>query len=294
MKGIIFSILLACIAPSPRVAVIDLVGDIDGQAAAVLHTVAEKFAPVDVEQVRAAVRGIGYGGNLNLSCDEARSLGQSIGCDFYFLGRLESTRRLSVNNETCYEAMAGLFLVEMRSGRLLRFDFVRENAASESEARTKLIKTIQSRCESYVTTITEAASRVTEEASLAIANDIEIFDGEVSTKKLQPPIFYQRLQPAYTSEATSIDLVATVELIAIFGADGRVSDIEVTRWAGFGLDESAMRTVRALRFKPAERAGRPISVRALVRYNFRRPQSMSEREAEAEQLRRSLHKIQRP
>jgi outer membrane biosynthesis protein TonB len=36
------------------------------------------------------------------------------------------------------------------------------------------------------------------------------------------------------------------------------------------LDEAAERAIRQLKFKPATRAGLAVSVRAGVRYNFRR------------------------
>ena len=54
-------------------------------------------------------------------------------------------------------------------------------------------------------------------------------------------------------------------------ADGRVGHVEVVRWAGFGLDEEVVSTVRRMRFRPAERDGEPVAVRVLLRYNFRKP-----------------------
>jgi hypothetical protein len=45
----------------------------------------------------------------------------------------------------------------------------------------------------------------------------------------------------------------------------------VARWAGFGLDEATVNTVRQLHFFPAHRDGVPIPMRVLLRYNFRKP-----------------------
>ena len=53
--------------------------------------------------------------------------------------------------------------------------------------------------------------------------------------------------------------------------DGEVSRVEVTRWAGFGLDEATVNTVRQLHFFPALRDGVAIPIRVLLRYNFRKP-----------------------
>ena len=78
------------------------------------------------------------------------------------------------------------------------------------------------------------------------------------------------MKPEYTPQADSSDISATVEARVVFKSDGQVGDIEIIMWAGFGLDESAAAAIRQLRFKPATRDGRPVSVRATVRYNFRR------------------------
>ena len=64
-------------------------------------------------------------------------------------------------------------------------------------------------------------------------------------------------------------MTATVDLVVEFGADGTIGPVEVSRWAGFGLDEAAAESVRARPFLPATVAGKPVSCRALLRYNFR-------------------------
>ena len=55
------------------------------------------------------------------------------------------------------------------------------------------------------------------------------------------------------------------------GSDGEVGEIQVVRWAGFGLDESTVATVRQLHFFPAMKNGTAIPMRVLLRYNFRKP-----------------------
>ena len=44
----------------------------------------------------------------------------------------------------------------------------------------------------------------------------------------------------------------------------------VLAYPTFGLDEAAENAIRKLKFKPATRDGQAVSVRATVRYNFRR------------------------
>jgi len=54
-------------------------------------------------------------------------------------------------------------------------------------------------------------------------------------------------------------------------ARGEVTRVEVVRWAGFGLDEATVDTVRQLHFFPAMRNGVAVPLRVLLRYNFRKP-----------------------
>jgi TonB family protein len=280
-----------------RVAVVDLDGDDKGEVTTILQTVARQFDPVDAAQTRAAVHGAGYTGSLNLNRDEARALGGSLGCDYYMLGRVLNTRRLGPANEAYFETLAGIFLIETRNGRLVLFDLARARSESEVGARTGLADVVKQRVSQYTQAIRTAVEQRAQEAQSPEAppgEPIEIIDGEVSARGLTPPIFYQRAKPAYTEEAALADVTATVELTAVFGVDGRVGSIEIARWAGYGLDETAIATARGLRFRPAERDGRAVSVRALVRYTFRRPLTGAEREAEAERMRRSLRRIQKP
>ena len=95
-------------------------------------------------------------------------------------------------------------------------------------------------------------------------------EGSPQSTGFTAPQFLNRVKPEYTEEAGRADINATVEAKAVFRADGEVGEVEIIRWAGFGLDESAERAIRGLKFKPATRDGRAVSVRALVRYNFRR------------------------
>jgi TonB family protein len=54
-------------------------------------------------------------------------------------------------------------------------------------------------------------------------------------------------------------------------ANGKVGRIEIARWAGYGLDESVINTVKQIDFFPAMRDGVAIPMRVLLRYNFRKP-----------------------
>jgi hypothetical protein len=61
-----------------------------------------------------------------------------------------------------------------------------------------------------------------------------------------------------------------VEIVIDADASGRIMRTEITRWAGYGLDESVDKTVRAMNWRPAERNGKSLPMRFLVRYNFKK------------------------
>jgi TonB family protein len=71
--------------------------------------------------------------------------------------------------------------------------------------------------------------------------------------------------------AARADAEGTVDVLVDLDTEGEVNRIEVTRWAGFGLDEATVNTVRQLHFFPALRDGVAIPIRVLLRYNFRKP-----------------------
>ena len=277
----------------PRVAIINLQGDEGTRTTKLLESVARKFDAVDPDLTLRAIKGASYSGSLNLSLSDAKSLGESIGCDFYITGISRTLRRIGSRDDTYFEGLAGIYLIETRTGRLVSFTLVRERAPTEAEATEKMINSVSARLGEVEERIRAAFKRSQDEArSLPAGAEIEIIDldGGTAPAGISSPVFYERLKPEYTDDAASIDVVATVEISAIFGTAGRVESSEVVRWAGFGLDESALATVRKLRFKPAVKQGKPISIRGLVRYNFKRPPSAAEREAEANKLRESIRK----
>lgn len=266
-----------------RLAVLDIAGDGQGEVAGLLRWLSRasdspQFELLDENLTRLAARGAGYDWGLNLSREEARALGQSLGCEFYILSKILITRRAVSSDKFYFEALAGLFVVEARTGALALFVFDRAQAGDEREVRDQLEEKVRREWLRCVSAIVSARKRQAAEIeSVAPSHKplIEVFSDDPGDQGVERPVFYQRLKPAYTEQADLAGITATVELEAVFGADGKVGDVEVTRWAGFGLDESAIATVRQLGFKPARRDGKNVTIRALVRYNFRRPPSQA-------------------
>jgi len=233
----------------------------------------------DADLSRAAAKGIGYSGSLNLTVNEARDLGAALATEFYILGDAQTLRRSSSQVPIYYESYCSIFLVSSRTGRLLSWERpgFEHAEATRSEAQLsqylsdealtrRLVGTIKKSQEDERierTVLTTSAEPLIEEAP----DDEKA--AEVQGIRLPRP--YRRLRPEYPQTAARADAEATVDLVVDVGADGEVSEIQIVRWAGFGLDESAAATVRQLHFFPATKNGTPIPMRVLLRYNFRKP-----------------------
>ena len=74
--------------------------------------------------------------------------------------------------------------------------------------------------------------------------------------------------PAYTDEARAMKIEGEVALEVKFLATGEVLVMRIVRGLGHGLDESAIRAVKGVRFKPAQRDGQPVDVRTTVNIVF--------------------------
>ncbi len=75
--------------------------------------------------------------------------------------------------------------------------------------------------------------------------------------------------PVYSDEARKLHIEGDVLLEVEFTATGEIHVLRVVRGLGHGLDESAVRAVQGMRFKPAQRSGQPIDVRTTVSIVFR-------------------------
>lgn len=226
---------------------------------------------LDQSLVRAALAGIGYDGSINLSTDEARRLSSAIGCDFFIVGKSEALARSERERESHQETYAGVLIVEARSGALAMFDFISENAATPAAAELALINRLTARAPVYVERMIERRLSI-QTPPRSFIEEIEDLPDPDSPRAtgFTPPEFLNRVKPEYSSAAEQADITATVEARVVFHSNGEIGQVQITRWAGFGLDESAEHTISQLKFKPATREGKPVSVRALIRYNFRR------------------------
>jgi len=232
---------------------------------------------IDRDLARAAARGIGYSGSLNLSIQEARDLGSAIGCDFYLIGDAQTVRRSPSTGPVYFEAYASIFLVSGRSGRLIAWERPSLEGPTPEQAEKLLLSQIAN-AETrgrYQLALRKAQEEERSQLQIAVERNTPVIEEAPAEASEQPglrlPRPYRRLRPAYPDAAARADAEGTVDVLLDLDKEGEVSRVEVARWAGFGLDEATVNTVRQLHFFPALRDGVPIPIRILLRYNFRKP-----------------------
>ena len=73
----------------------------------------------------------------------------------------------------------------------------------------------------------------------------------------------------YPSAARRAEIEADVQVQILVDSDGRVVEARSLSRDGYGLDEAAVQAIRAYRFSPALRDGRPVRVRMRWTVQFR-------------------------
>jgi len=86
-----------------------------------------------------------------------------------------------------------------------------------------------------------------------------------------PKLSDLRPQLRRAESAARAEVEATVDVLVDIDARGEVGRVEIARWAGYGLDQSVIDTVKQMHFFPAMRDRVSIPMRVLLRYNFRKP-----------------------
>src|SRR5687767_10993724 len=75
-------------------------------------------------------------------------------------------------------------------------------------------------------------------------------------------------QPSYTESARKFGIQGTVTLRAVLSHDGQIRDVQVIRGLPHGLTEAAVRAARTIKFTPAMKNGKPVSMYMQLQYNF--------------------------
>ncbi len=92
-----------------------------------------------------------------------------------------------------------------------------------------------------------------------------VYTGRQVTTKVR---LLQRPIPDFTSEAHRDHIHGLVVLRAVFAEDGRVKHILVLQAVPGGLTEVAVKAARGIKFIPATKDGKPVSMWMQLEYNF--------------------------
>jgi TonB family protein len=84
---------------------------------------------------------------------------------------------------------------------------------------------------------------------------------------VRPTITF-KVKAKYTEIARLNKVQGTVALNVVFSREGNLTDIKVIRSVPDGLTRKAIEAAQAIRFEPASRDGKPISVRGNLEYTF--------------------------
>jgi TonB family protein len=100
-----------------------------------------------------------------------------------------------------------------------------------------------------------------------IGNNVNSGAFKVSEVDQRPRLLFKP-EPQYTEEARHNQLSGTVMLRVVFSSAGEVDQIRAVQTLPFGLTEKAIAAARQIKFVPATKNGRPVSVHMQLEYNF--------------------------
>lgn len=230
---------------------------------------AGKVKLADRSMGEAAFNSVSVEDPFNLTLAEAKHIGSVLGCDFFIFVRSANQRRSSLEREEYYESYAVIYLVSSRTGRLVFWKLVKGEAATPPEADRLLFASADDLAKEISGRLKTVAKEEIAEKPLL---PLEEMPAQASTadKSFRGPVPYLRIKPEYTRLAYLYDVKATVDISVDLDRDGKVIRTEIVRWAGFGLDESVEDAVRKMNWRPAERNGKTLPMRVLLRYNFKK------------------------
>jgi TonB family protein len=138
---------------------------------------------------------------------------------------------------------------------------VKNTSSPQTEAKTSTPATLEAD-----PVLFPPDSRHTPENKQTPATDYnQVFSqGEVDTKAQ----IFEKPKPSYTDSARQNNIQGTVTLRVVLSANGSIGKISPVRGLSHGLTEQAIAAAKRIRFTPAMKDGRAVSVAVTVEYNF--------------------------
>ena len=206
---------------------------------------------------------------FNLTTVESKRIGSAIGCDAFIILRSATQRRSAYKRAEYYESYAAIYVVSSRTGRLIFWKLQQFEAPKPDKSLKMLNDSVGSFASEITTDLRTSLRNEVNEPQPLTMEEVPT-ENSPAAKNFRAPVPYRRIKPEYTARASLYDVAAAVEMVIDLDAEGTIQRTELVRWAGFGLDESAERAVRSMNWRPAERNGKTLPMRFLVRYNFRK------------------------
>jgi len=233
-----------------------------------------KFTVIDDGLSEAAYSAVRVEGPFNMTTGTARNIGAAIGCDYFVMVNTATQRRTSLK-QSYYESSAALYVVSSRTGRLVYWGLQKFDSEKQAEAEQLLANSAEGLIPDISTRLREAgAGEMAEKPSRRIEEMPP--ENSPEAKSFRSPVPYKRIKPEYTGVAYLYSIAATVDILLDLDEKGNILRTEIVRWAGYGLDETVTEAVRKMNWRPAERAGKPLPLRVLLRYNFKKVEKESE------------------
>jgi TonB family protein len=265
--GLIF--LFALVTSAQKIAVLtpEKNGQSEKFAEKLTASLSEKFKILDSSLSETAFLSATVEKPFNMTREEAITIGAAIGCEFFMLVKAENLKRYSLEKEY-FESYAAVYIVSARTGRLVFWKLQSFNGFNPKDAERLLFDST----DALATKISEKLSVIAREELNEKTAKLEEIPNENSpaAKNFRSPLPYRRLSPQYTPTAGLYGIAATVDIEIDFDETGKILRTEIIRWAGFGLDESVTEAVRRMNWRPATRDGKPLPIRAVLRYNFKK------------------------
>ena len=183
-----------------------------------------------------------------------RTRGASPGIDALLLARDEAEKALAIdpnfNVALLTKSFAQLHLKQYaEAGESLRQLIAVTSNSAEAQTWREQLAYVEKR----------AAETETTNAAPLVLTSREV---TVKARVLSKP------EPQYTEAARMAGVQGTVVIRAIFSADGEVKNLYVVQALPLGLTTNAMMAARQIKFTPANRDGRAVSMSVQFEYNF--------------------------
>lgn len=223
---------------------------------------------INIDLAKSVFQSASFENPFNLSTEEAQNFGKALGCDYFLLLKSENLRRSSFDKPEYYESYLAVYVISARTGRLVYWILKNAEAENSIKAEQKLSALIENTASEISVHISVAAKSEIAEILPDVAELPE--ENSPDAKNFRSPLPYRRIRPVYTPLANLYNITATVDALVDLDDSGKITRIGITRWAGYGLDESVIKTINEMQWRAASRDGKTLPIRILLRYNFKK------------------------